>query len=518
MWNTPYHFRGVSEGSTVERTDLDALWVKVCTRLKADSSFSQYSAAFLGMTHLLNVMPDRVLVAVANANTASAVKNRLYEPLTAAFVDELQRPMSLVVTIDESLSSAPPSITFSQPAPLEQPQTIDLPAFEADALTAGTKQKTSLGTTVVKTPPRPPVEPAHPVIQRRNPTPDPDPSRLNVRYTFESFVTGDSNRLASSAARAVAENPASAYNPLFIYGQPGLGKTHLLHAIGVYALNLDPTFRVRYVNSEEFTNEFINSIRDDSFDRFQHRYRSIDFLLVDDIQFLSNKEETQEAFFHTFNALHNNNKQVVITSDLPPKQLTGFEDRMKSRFEWGLITDVQPPSLETRIAILRMKAQADNVDVDPSVLSFIAERVSNNIRNLEGALTRVQAASSLAGRSLDVEHLEHSLRDIVTDSVSTNVTVPMIIAATSEYYGVTVEEIVGTARTRKLVDARQIAMYISRDLTELSLPKIGAEFGNRDHSTVVHAIRKIQDRIKKEQRIFDEINELTSRLQRPGRR
>lgn len=504
----------------MDRSDLQGLWVKVCSRIKSSDVVSSLNAAFLDMTHLLNVMPDRVLVAVADASTAQVVKNRLLVDLTEAFVAELGRPVHLVVTIDESLASAGASTQLPENTTInlvEMESKVAAPSrstySNADALhisSRGTQEGISFDSF-----PSSSVSARRREREHRNR--DHEPTRLNERYTFESFVTGASNRLASSAARAVAENPAGAYNPLFIYGQSGLGKTHLLHAIGLYALNLDSNVRVRYVNSEEFTNEFINSIRDDSFPRFQHRYRDIDFLLVDDIQFLSNKEETQEAFFHTFNALHNNNKQVVITSDLPPKQLTGFEDRMKSRFEWGLITDVQPPSLETRIAILRMKAAADNVDVDQRVLTFIAERVSNNIRNLEGALTRVNAANSLAGRQVDLEHIEHCLRDIVTDSESTEVTVSTIMAQTSEYYGVSIEDIKGTSRSRKLVDARQIAMYISRELTELSLPKIGAEFGNRDHSTVVHAVRKIQERINKEQRIFDEINELTSRIKQEHR-
>ncbi|MGW1605209.1 chromosomal replication initiator protein DnaA, partial [Streptomyces eurythermus] len=319
-------------------------------------------------------------------------------------------------------------------------------------------------------------------------------ARLNPKYLFDTFVIGASNRFAHAAAVAVAEAPAKAYNPLFIYGESGLGKTHLLHAIGHYARSLYPGTRVRYVSSEEFTNEFINSIRDGKGDSFRKRYREMDILLVDDIQFLADKESTQEEFFHTFNTLHNANKQIVLSSDRPPKQLVTLEDRLRNRFEWGLITDVQPPELETRIAILRKKAVQEQLNAPPEVLEFIASRISRNIRELEGALIRVTAFASLNRQPVDLGLTEIVLKDLIPggEDSAPEITATAIMAATADYFGLTVEDLCGTSRGRALVTARQIAMYLCRELTDLSLPKIGAQFGGRDHTTVMHADRKIR--------------------------
>jgi chromosomal replication initiator protein len=339
-------------------------------------------------------------------------------------------------------------------------------------------------------------------------------ARLNPKYLFDTFVIGASNRFAHAAAVAVAEAPAKAYNPLFIYGDSGLGKTHLLHAIGHYARSLYPGTRVRYVSSEEFTNEFINSIRDGKGDSFRKRYREMDILLVDDIQFLAEKESTQEEFFHTFNTLHNANKQIVLSSDRPPKQLVTLEDRLRNRFEWGLITDVQPPELETRIAILRKKAVQEQLNAPPEVLEFIASRISRNIRELEGALIRVTAFASLNRQPVDLGLTEIVLKDLIPggEDSAPEITATAIMAATADYFGLTVEDLCGSSRSRVLVTARQIAMYLCRELTDLSLPKIGAQFGGRDHTTVMHADRKIRALMAERRSIYNQVTELTNRI------
>ncbi len=353
---------------------------------------------------------------------------------------------------------------------------------------------------------------------RRPPTrPQAEPARLNPKYTFETFVIGASNRFAHAAAVAVAEAPAKAYNPLFVYGESGLGKTHLLHAIGHYAQNLYPGVRVRYVNSEEFTNDFINSIRDDKASAFQRRYRDVDVLLIDDIQFLQGKVQTQEEFFHTFNTLHNSNKQVVITSDLPPKQLAGFEERMRSRFEWGLITDVQPPDLETRIAILRKKAIGERLEVRDDVMEYIASRISTNIRELEGALIRVTAFASLNRQQVDLSLAEIVLKDLIPADDTPEITSATIMAQTAAYFSLTMEDLCGASRSRVLVNARQIAMYLCRELTDLSLPKIGQLFGGRDHTTVIHADRKIRTLMAERRSTYNQVTELTNRIKQTSR-
>ncbi|MCD5317227.1 chromosomal replication initiator protein DnaA [Kineosporia babensis] len=344
-----------------------------------------------------------------------------------------------------------------------------------------------------------------------------EPARLNAKYTFETFVIGASNRFAHAAAVAVAEAPAKAYNPLFIYGESGLGKTHLMHAIGHYAMNLYAGVRVRYVNSEEFTNEFINSIRDDKASTFQRRYRDVDVLLIDDIQFLQNKVQTQEEFFHTFNTLHNANKQVVITSDLPPKQLAGFEERMRSRFEWGLITDVQPPDLETRIAILRKKAIGERLEVRDDVMEYIASRISTNIRELEGALIRVTAFASLNRQPVDLSLAEIVLKDLIPADDTPEITSSTIMAQTAAYFSVSMDDLCGPSRSRTLSNARQIAMYLCRELTDLSLPKIGQLFGGRDHTTVIHADRKIRTQMAERRSTYNQVTELTNRIKQTSR-
>ncbi|OBK76986.1 chromosomal replication initiation protein DnaA [Mycobacterium sp. 1164985.4] len=340
---------------------------------------------------------------------------------------------------------------------------------------------------------------------------------LNRRYTFDTFVIGASNRFAHAATLAIAEAPARAYNPLFIWGESGLGKTHLLHAAGNYAQRLFPGMRVKYVSTEEFTNDFINSLRDDRKASFKRSYRDIDVLLVDDIQFIEGKEGIQEEFFHTFNTLHNANKQIVISSDRPPKQLATLEDRLRTRFEWGLITDVQPPELETRIAILRKKAQMDRLDVPDDVLELIASSIERNIRELEGALIRVTAFASLNKTAIDKSLAEIVLRDLISDASTMQISTATIMAATAEYFETTVEELRGPGKTRALAQSRQIAMYLCRELTDLSLPKIGQAFG-RDHTTVMYAEKKIRGEMAERREVFDHVKELTTRIRQRSKR
>ncbi len=342
-------------------------------------------------------------------------------------------------------------------------------------------------------------------------------TRLNPKYLFESFVIGSSNRFAHAAAVAAAEAPGKAYNPLLIYGESGLGKTHLLHAIGHYVRSLFSGARVRYVSSEEFTNEFINAIRDDKTQTFQRRYRDVDVLLIDDIQFLEGKIQTQEEFFHTFNTLHNANKQIVITSDRPPKRLEALEDRLRNRFEWGLITDVQPPDLETRIAILRKKAAIERMTAPPDVLEFIASKIQTNIRELEGALIRVTAFASLNGQPVDLTLTEIVLKDLIPEGAEPEITASLIIAQTATYFGLSIDDLCGPSRSRNLVTGRQIAMYLCRELTDLSLPKIGQQFGGRDHTTVMYANNRIRAELAERRSTFNTVTELTNRIKQQAR-
>lgn len=355
-------------------------------------------------------------------------------------------------------------------------------------------------------------------LHREAPAHDPNQEQsLNPKYTFENFVIGSSNRFANGAAVAVAENPARAYNPLFIWGGSGLGKTHLLHAAGNYAQVLQPKLRVKYVSSEEFTNDYINSLRDDRQESFKRRYRNLDILMVDDIQFLEGKESTQEEFFHTFNALHQADKQIILSSDRPPKQLTTLEDRLRTRFEGGLITDVQPPDLETRIAILMKKASADGTDVDREVLEFIASQFESSIRELEGALIRVSAYSSLINEPIDMKLAEIALHDILPDTANLEITMSTIMEVTAEYFNIEFKALTGAGKTRAIAHARQLAMYLCRELTDNSLPKIGEAFGGKDHTTVMYADRKIRKEMTENRNTYDEIQQLTQIIKTRGR-
>jgi chromosomal replication initiator protein len=348
----------------------------------------------------------------------------------------------------------------------------------------------------------------------RGPQAEDEKGALNPRYNFDTFVIGASNRFAHAAAMAVAEAPASAYNPLFIYGEAGLGKTHLLHAIGKHSHDLYPHLRVKYVSSESFMNDFINAIKDDRSDAFQRRYRESDVLLVDDIQFLENKERTQEEFFHTFNALHNANRQIIISSDRPPKKIATLEDRLRSRFEWGLITDIQPPDLETRIAILHKKAEMDHLTVSEDVMSYIASCVESNIRELEGALIRVIAYASLNQTTATLDLAEEVLSHLFPTTGAEPVRTDSILAETAGYFGVSVDDLRSQNRSRPIVQARQIAMYLVRELTDLSLPKVGEIFGGRDHTTVLHAYQKISKTLPEKRQVYHQVQDLTTRIRK----
>lgn len=337
-------------------------------------------------------------------------------------------------------------------------------------------------------------------------------STLNPKYTFNSFVIGNSNRFAHAASLAVAESPAKAYNPLFIYGGVGLGKTHLMHAIGHYVLQNNSSSKVVYVSSEKFTNELINAIKDDKNEEFRNKYRNVDILLIDDIQFIAGKERTQEEFFHTFNALHDANKQIILSSDRPPKEIPTLEDRLRSRFEWGLIADIQAPDFETRMAILKKKADVENLNVANEVMVYIATKIKANIRELEGALIRIVAYSSLTNRPITVDLATEALKDIISNKQNKSITIDIIQDVVSGYFNLRIEDLKSQRRTRNIAYPRQIAMYLSRKLTDMSLPKIGEEFGGRDHTTVIHAYEKISDGLNKDESLQHTVNDITKKL------
>ncbi|HTE74555.1 MAG TPA: chromosomal replication initiator protein DnaA [Actinomycetes bacterium] len=485
---------------------MDSAWTRA--RAALEESVSPQHRAFIGLSRLDGVVGDTALLSVPHQFAKDVIEQRLRETITGALADEIGRDVRIAVVVDPSLDAVDPEPgagSVASPGPDGSiPQVGDghhtvLTHDHADEHTPGHV-----------------TEPAgtgrEPGGRRES-----EPTRLNPRYLFETFVIGSSNRFAHAAAVAVAEAPAKAYNPLFIYGDSGLGKTHLLHAIGHYGMSLYHGVRVRYVSSEEFTNDFINSIRDGRAEGFRRRYRDVDILLVDDIQFLENKEQTQEEFFHTFNTLHNANKQIVISSDRPPQQLVTLEDRLRNRFHWGLITDVQPPELETRIAILRKKAAQEKLNAPPEVLEFIASKISTNIRELEGALIRVTAFASLNRQGVDLALAEIVLKDLIPDNTQPEITAATIMAQTAAYFGQSMEELCGSSRSRVLVNARQIAMYLCRELTDLSLPKIGQQFGGRDHTTVMHADKKIRQLMAERRSVYNQVTELTNRIKSQAR-
>ncbi|WP_315133194.1 chromosomal replication initiator protein DnaA [uncultured Actinomyces sp.] len=542
------------------------MWLSALEALASSGELGQGKVSIIRMTRVIDV--DGTLVLVVGSGFAKDIVEQSRGPISRALASVAGTDVPFEVIVDTSLeNSAPvfpraPIVPIPPAAPTFAPRVLPTPPSGMTPVPGAASASPSAPTpltpsqepgasrqrwsgeplapaperagrhvyvppttpqagtpTVAFHPGRPlvvaPTAPAAPGISQS--TPVSDGTRLNPRYTFDTYVTGASNRFAHATAIAVAEAPARAYNPLFIYGGSGLGKTHLLHAIGHYARTLNPQVRVKYVNSEEFTADFIACLRDGNRDdgrleSFKRRYRDVDILLVDDIQFLEGKESTLEEFFHTFNALHSSGKQVVLTSDQPPKALGGLDERLRSRFEWGLLADVQPPDLETRIAILSRKARAEGLDLPLDVLEYIASRVTTNIRELEGALIRVTAFASLNKQPIDQTLAEMVLKDIISDPAGQEITTTLIMGQTADYFGITLDDLCGANRSRLIVNARHIAMYLCRELTDLSLPKIGREFGGRDHTTVMSADKKIRTLMAERRSTFTQVTELTSRI------
>ncbi|OIJ25215.1 chromosomal replication initiator protein DnaA [Nocardioides luteus] len=480
-------------------------------------------------TQAIMISEREIAAADAAAAAAAALQQQTAFPNQSAFPHQSVYPPNSPGLIPGVQPATLPLDEPGAPAAYAGPQApIAPPPAQQPAPPAGHEDVRPGYGDMSTNPPAPPVAPVEEPAPPRQLVPGPptrasEPShnvletRLNPKYTFETFVIGSSNRFPHAAAVAVSEAPGKAYNPLLVYGESGLGKTHLLHAIGHYVRSLYSGAKVRYVSSEEFTNEFINAIRDDRQDRFKRRYRDVDVLLIDDIQFLEGKTQTQEEFFHTFNTLHNANKQIVLTSDRPPKRLEALEDRLRNRFEWGLITDVQPPDIETRIAILRKKAAMERLTAPPDVLEFIASKIQTNIRELEGALIRVTAFANLNRQDVDLTLAEIVLKDLIPEGGEPEITAGLIIAQTAAYFGLSIDELTGPSRGRHLVMARQIAMYLCRELTEDSLPKIGKHFGGRDHTTVMYAERKINQLLAERRAVFNQVSELTNRVKMQAR-
>ena len=515
--------------------DLNTAWRSVVDALQPNQR------AWLRASEPVTLHENTAIIAVPNDFTRGQLEGRLRAQLEETLTERFGREIRIAVTVNPALEEgSPPLPTIEQSTHLTDGGQGFTPDFRPDFSQQGFDAERHEATTQRPSFPTPETErrwPGDNVVElastpgfderdRFNPAPPMGSghgattssleTRLNPKYTFETFVIGSSNRFPHAAAVAVAEAPGKAYNPLLVYGESGLGKTHLLHAIGHYVRSLYSGAKVRYVSSEEFTNEFINAIRDDRQDRFKRKYRDVDVLLIDDIQFLEGKTQTQEEFFHTFNTLHNANKQIVLTSDRPPKLLEALEDRLRNRFEWGLITDVQAPDLETRIAILRKKAAMDRLTAPPDVLEFIASKIQTNIRELEGALIRVTAFANLNRQEVDMTLAEIVLKDLIPEGGEPEITSPLIIAQTAAYFGVSIEDLTGPSRGRHLVMARQIAMYLCRELTSMSLPQIGKEFG-RDHTTVMYADRKINQLLAERRAVFNQVSELTNRIKMQAR-
>lgn len=482
--------------SDVDIPDLTDLWQTAFTTLEQRVNGAALRA-WLRETTPVGFSNDTVVLAAPHAFAREQLDLRYGTELREALTDAAGRPLTVVVTVR---TDAADTSTDRESPDLDETDLVTPEDFRADPA------------------------PTHPTSRARNGAPEPfgpvgdRDAPLNDKYTFERFVIGASNRFAHAAAFAVAEVPARAYNPLFIYGGAGLGKTHLLQAIGHYATHLFPSLRARYVTSEQFTNEFIDAISNHRQVPFQRRYRDIDILLIDDIQFLENKERTQEEFFHTFNALHNAEKQIVISSDRPPKQIGYLEERLRTRFEMGLLTDIQPPDLETRLAILRKRAAYEHLPVPDEVLELIAGRISSNIRELEGALIRVTAFASLQRSEVTLHLAQTVLKDLFPDSSGSEISAGLIMSETAAYFSLSLDDLCSTSRTRQLVLARQIAMYLCRELTDLSLPKIGHAFGGRDHTTVMHATQKISGLMQERPAIYEQLQELTSRIKTSAQR
>jgi chromosomal replication initiator protein len=472
-----------------ENTPEVALWQRTLEILERDSRITGSMMGFAALAEVKGIIGDTIYLEVPNDLTRSMFEQRLKEMINEAFASIEDKPpvSSFAVVVNTSINAnytpttSATSASANNSNPAETQSSVE--SFGASSMDASASA---------------PAEAFD--------------SRLNSKYTFENFVMGSTNIFARAAAFAVAESPAKAYNPLFIYGNSGLGKTHLLHAIGHYALSLYPRFKVRYVSSEEFTNDFINAIQNNRSAQFLNEYRNIDILMIDDIQFLAGKDQTQEAFFHTFNALHDANKQVVITSDVAPKNLMGFEERLVSRFQWGLTVDIQAPELETRIAILRKKAELEKIRVPDEILEYMAERVQSNVRELEGTLIRVTAYANLSRKQVDMALVQTVLKDIAPVHEETVIAPIEIINAVSSYYKITPDEIYGNSRTAAIAMARQIAMYICREQTNLSLPKIGQIFGNRDHTTVMYANRRVAEWMNERRYVYNQVTEIINTI------
>ena len=543
-------------------------WLSALEVLSSSGELGQGKMSMIRMTHLIDV--DGTLVLVVGSAFAKDIVEQARAPISAAISQVWGRPMPMEVTVDTSSEVSRAPMSPVAPEPVNLATVTPTPTSSPSPSVSPQLSGPSVGSTLSAAPAAPTVPAYGEQMAEPSPysatTPSPMPhsqasassapstmsaplptgsglpgtyspggtgsqnstglltptaahdvSQLNPRYTFDTYVTGSSNRFAHATALAVAEAPARAYNPLFIYGGSGLGKTHLLHAIGHYAQTLNPGIRVKYVNSEVFVSDFIACVRDGNQDDgrmegFKRRYREVDILLVDDIQFLQGKESTLEEFFHTFNSLHSSGKQVVLTSDQPPKALGGLDERLRSRFEWGLLADVQPPDLETRIAILSRKGTAEGLDLPFDVLEYIASRITTNIRELEGALIRVTAFASLNKQPVDQTLAEMVLKDIISDPEGQEITTSLIMAQTADYFGITIDDLCSANRSRTMVSARHIAMYLCRELTDLSLPKIGREFGGRDHTTVMSADKKIRTLMAERRSTFNQVTELTSRI------
>ncbi|NLE96793.1 MAG: chromosomal replication initiator protein DnaA [Propionibacterium sp.] len=446
--------------------DLESLWDSIVTSVDAPTR------AWLRRTKPITMHGTTLMLAVTDEPTRERIESRLRQLIEERLSESCGQPTHLAVMIDPSQVPDP-----EPPAAAHVDQ--DTVAQMPEPLLAQPRNDTEL--------------------------------RLNPRYTFESFVAGASNRFAHAAAAAVAETPGKSYNPLLIYGPSGLGKTHLLHAIGHYVRSYYENLRVKYVSTEELTNDFINAISNNRTAEFRSSYRDVDVLLIDDIQFLAAKVQTQEEFFHTFNTLHNAQKQIVMTSDRPPKLLEALEPRLRSRFEWGLMTDIQPPDLETRIAILKKKVAAQRLTAGTQVMELIAQRITTNIRELEGALTRIAALASLNQQEITLDLAEEVLNDLRPEG-EVKVDAESIMQATGQYFGIAVDDLTGPSRVASIAMPRHIAIYLCRELTDLSLPKIGAKFGGRDHSTVLNSVRRVSDKIGEDRAIFTQVTELTNKI------
>lgn len=478
--------------------DLDALWTRCLNDLQ-DRLPGAAQRAWLDDTHPVGYSHDTVVLAAPHSFARDQLDHRYGPELRAALSRAAGRDLNVVVTVRPDPEPEPEAGPGGH---LDVPAGVQASAHPAVSANDVNGRGFPRGSGAPEAFPRPSTD---------------HDSALNEKYTFDRFVIGASNRFAHAAAFAAAEAPAKAYNPLFIYGGAGLGKTHLLQAVGHYTMSLYSQMKVRYVTSEQFTNEFIDAISNHRQVPFQRRYRDVDVLLIDDIQFLESKERTQEEFFHTFNALHNAAKQIVISSDRPPKQIGQLEDRLRTRFEWGLIVDIQPPDLETRLAILRKKCEQEHLRVPDDVLELIASRISSNIREIEGALIRVTAFASLQRTDVTLSLAQVVLKDLFPGTDSSEIGVSLVMSETAAYFGMTLDELCSTSRTRQLVIARQIAMYLTRELTDMSLPKIGAAFGGRDHTTVIHANNKIAALMQERPAIYQQVQELTSRVKTAAR-